>query len=92
MQQRKNLYLIFKEAVNNLAKYSKTKKSSIRLEQEKKYLRMVIIDEGTGFTMASIKKGNGLDNMQSRAAEMNAQLEIHSSENKGTTISVHMPV
>lgn len=92
MQQRKNLYLIFKEAVNNLAKYSKTKKASIRFEQQKKFLRMIIIDEGTGFTMASIKKGNGLDNMQSRAAEMNAQFEIHSSENKGTTISVHLPV
>ena len=92
MQQRKNLYLIFKEAVNNLAKYSKTKKASIRFEQQKKYLRMVIIDEGTGFTITSIKKGNGLDNMQSRAAEMNAQLEIRSSENKGTTISLDMPV
>ena len=92
MQQRKNLYLIFKEAVNNLAKYSKTKKAFIRFEQQKKYLRMIIVDEGTGFTMASVKKGNGLDNMQSRAAEMNAQLEIHSSENKGTMISVDMPV
>ena len=92
MQQRKNLYLIFKEAVNNLAKYSKTKKAFIRFEQQKKYLRMVIIDEGTGFTITSIKKGNGLDNMQSRAAEMNAQLEIRSGENKGTTISLDMPV
>ena len=92
MQQRKNLYLIFKEAVNNLAKYSKTKKASIRFEQQKKYLRMIIIDEGAGFTITSIKKGNGLDNMQSRAAEMNAQLEIHSGEGKGTTVSVQMLV
>jgi len=92
MQQRKNLYLIFKEAVNNLAKYSKAKKAFIRFEQQKKYLRMVIIDEGTGFTITSIKKGNGLDNMQSRAAEMNAQLEIHSGQDKGTTILLHMPV
>lgn len=92
MPQRKNLYLIFKEAVNNLAKYSKTKKADIRFEQQKKYLRMVIIDEGTGFTITSIKKGNGLDNMQSRAAELNAQLEIHSGENKGTIVSLNMPV
>ena len=92
MQQRKNLYLIFKEAVNNLAKYSKTKKASISFEQQKKYLRMNIIDEGTGFTITSIKRGNGLDNMQSRAAEMNAQLKIRSGENKGTTISLDMPV
>jgi len=92
IQQRKNLYLIFKEAINNLAKYSKTKKASIQFEQQKKFLRMIIIDEGTGFTMASIRKGNGLENMQSRAAEMNAQLEIRSGEGRGTTVSVQMPV
>ena len=87
MQQRKNLYLIFKEAVNNLAKYSNTKKAFISLSIRKNFLRMIIMDEGTGFTITSIKKGNGLDNMQSRAAEMNAQLEIHSGENQGTTVS-----
>ena len=92
MQQKKNLYLIFKEAVNNLAKYSNSSRALIRFEYEKKLLQMVIIDEGSGFTITSIKKGDGLDNMQSRAAEMNAQLEIKSGVGRGTTIQVDVPV
>ena len=92
MQQKRNLYLIFKEAVNNLAKYSNTKKASIHFEYQKKFLQMIITDEGTGFTLTSIKKGNGLDNMQHRATEMNAQFEIQSGNGRGTTIKVHVPV
>ena len=92
MQQKRNLFLIFKEAINNLAKYSNTRNAFIHFDYQKKFLQMIIIDEGKGFTLTSIKKGNGLDNMQHRAAEMNAQFEIHSANGKGTTIRVHVPV
>jgi signal transduction histidine kinase len=92
MQQKRNLYLIFKEAINNLAKYSNTKNAFIQFEYQKRFLEMIIKDEGPGFTLASIKKGNGLDNMQYRATEMNAQFEINSGNGNGTTIRVHVPV
>ena len=92
MQQKRNLFLIFKEAINNLAKYSDTRNAFIHFDYQKKFLQMIIIDEGKGFALTSIKKGNGLDNMQHRAAEMNAQFDIHSANGKGTTIRVHVPV
>lgn len=92
MQQKKNLYLIFKEAVNNLAKYSKSSNAMIGFDYQKKFLHMLIADEGSGFSYTSIKKGNGLDNMQSRAAEMNAQFDIQSGNGRGTTIRVNVPV
>jgi signal transduction histidine kinase len=92
MQQKKNLYLIFKEAVNNLAKYSNSSLAVIRFEYSKKLLQMTIADEGIGFTLTSIKKGNGLDNMQVRAAELNAQFEIQSEKGCGTTVRVHVPI
>ena len=92
IQQKKNLYLIFKEAVNNLAKYSNSSNAIIEFDYQKKFLHMLIADEGSGFSYTSIKKGNGLDNMQSRAAEMNAQFDIQSGNGRGTTIKVNVPV
>ena len=53
---------------------------------------MIIMDEGRGFTLTAVQKGNGLDNMQHRAAEMNAQFDIRSGHGKGTTIRVQVPV
>src|SRR6185436_9909877 len=49
MEERKNLYLIFKEAVNNVAKYSACKNCSIKLALYGKRLQMEIADDGHGF-------------------------------------------
>ena len=92
MQQKRNLFLIFKEAVNNLAKYSNSKNANIQFDYQKKQLQMIITDEGTGFSVSAVKRGNGLGNMQTRAAELNAHLEIRSGTGLGTTIIVQLPV
>jgi signal transduction histidine kinase len=91
MEQKKNIYLIFKEAINNLAKYSRSKTAFVDFTQDKDCLEMVIRDEGIGFTPTTRKKGNGLENMRSRAAEMKAKLEI-TNANPGTTIKIQVPV
>ena len=92
MPQRKNLYLIFKEALNNAAKYSGTEKISVSIKEENKKLLFTLKDFGKGFDASSIKKGNGLDNMQNRAKELNGELNIASAIGEGTTILLTMPV
>ena len=47
---------------------------------------MQIEDDGKGFTPAENKSGNGLKNMQARAAEIGANLNIQSHPNNGTII------
>lgn len=86
MEQRKNLYLIFKEAVNNAVKYSGTEKLHVRLTQTGKELILNVEDEGRGFDPVTVKSGNGLGNIKNRAKELNATLEISSREGKGTTV------
>ena len=92
MPQRKNLYLIFKEALNNAAKYSGTEKIAVSIKEENKKLLFTLQDFGKGFDASSIKKGNGLDNMQNRAKELNGELDIASATGEGTTILLTMPV
>jgi signal transduction histidine kinase/ligand-binding sensor domain-containing protein len=91
MEQRKDLYLIFKEAVNNAVKYSECKNLSITLKREDNSIRIEISDNGKGFDLEKIKKGNGLDNMRMRVAAMKGRLQVTSSQAEGTCILFDVP-
>ncbi|MBK8484995.1 MAG: hypothetical protein IPL31_11810 [Saprospiraceae bacterium] len=102
MQQRKNLYLIFKEAINNAAKYSECKNVWLNIDYNHEKIILEIKDDGIGFeiigkaesipTMQSVEVssnsfgGNGLTNMQKRAGELKGKLIIDSSIGNGTTV------
>ncbi len=88
LEERRNLYLIFKEALNNSVKYSGCTQISLFITQQGKRLKMVIEDNGKGFREDKIRKGNGLGNMNKRAQEINGQARIESVEGKGTRIDV----
>jgi two-component system, NarL family, sensor histidine kinase UhpB len=92
MDQRKNIYLIFKEAVNNAVKYSGTDKIEIMVNVQGKELVLHVKDFGKGFDSSIIKKGNGLDNMLHRAKEMRGSLALNSVPGKGTDIQLRVPV
>ncbi len=91
MQQRKNIYLIFKEALNNSVKYSGSQKVDVAVIKEDKKLLLTIKDFGKGFNPVNVLAGNGLDNMSSRAKEMNGDLVISSNEFKGTEVQLIIP-
>ncbi len=91
-EQRKNLFLIFKESINNAAKYSEASKVEISLDQRDHALRMSIKDNGRGFNEQTIKAGNGLRNLRERAKEINATLELQSVIGKGTEVVLNVPI
>ena len=92
MEQRKNIYLIFKEALNNAVKYSDSKRIIVSVNTQNKELLLIVKDEGKGFDYSSVKKGNGLDNIKNRANELGGKVEISSTNNQGTVIKLHVPV
>jgi signal transduction histidine kinase len=92
MEQRKNIWLIFKEAVNNAVKYSGTDKMEISSTTEGKELLLLVKDFGNGFDTRLIKKGNGLDNMRHRAEDLKANLRVDSVAGEGTMISLRLPI
>lgn len=86
MDSRRDLFLIFKEAVNNLAKYSNTQKAIIHFYLQNGKLLMHVRDYGLGFDSAFADTGNGLSNMQKRAENMKAKLNIISKHLEGTDV------
>lgn len=92
MEKRKDFYLIFKEAVNNVAKYSKAANANIRLSREHGKMIMTIKDDGKGFEVEKLRSGNGLVNMKERAKSIGGRLEIISQQGEGTTVRLEMPV
>jgi ligand-binding sensor domain-containing protein len=89
MDERKNLFLIFKEAVYNSCKYAACSEIQIELVRQNSHrLCLKVNDNGCGFNPDETKGGNGLRNMKSRAAEIGATYRIVSSTNSGTAIEV----
>lgn len=88
LELRKNMYLIFKESINNAVKYSGAQNIHISLRSSEKAFYLSVYDDGTGFDTNSNKQGNGLKNMQSRAVEMGAVLSIDSIIGKGTKVNL----
>lgn len=89
---RKNLFLIFKEAVNNSVKYSECTVLKARFELKDTRLVMAIEDNGKGFNQEKKPTGNGLRNMMERTLECDGKIQIHSTQAKGTTIIVEIPI
>lgn len=102
MEKRKNFYLIFKEAVNNVLKYAECKNLRISIRQKGNTLLMKIRDDGKGFDLAKTSEGykssdvygggNGLKNMQLRAKEMKGHLKIETAPGRGSGVELYFPI
>jgi two-component system sensor histidine kinase UhpB len=96
VQEIKNIYLISKEALHNIAKHAGCKNVNIGFSQQKNVFDMVITDDGKGFKSTTQSNGtlggNGLTNMHQRAEQMNAMLKIESSPQEGTKIQLRLEI
>ena len=88
MQQRKNIYMISKEAINNAVKYSAAHNLFFALQHKGSHFLLTIKDDGSGFDMSNTTKGNGMINMLTRADEMKSELHIESTPGSGTLVSL----
>ncbi|MDP2387522.1 MAG: tetratricopeptide repeat protein [Bacteroidota bacterium] len=87
-EAQRNIFLTFKEALNNSVKHSFANKINIEITLNSGVLHIKISDNGKGFTSEKIKKtGNGLRNMQQRISNIGGKFEIHSSV-KGTNVQI----
>ncbi len=86
VEYKQNLFLIFKEAVNNSIKYSRCKKISLEAKINGDELCLILSDDGIGMDLNKVKKGNGITNMIERARKLHGNLVITSLPGGGTTI------
>ena len=92
MDTRQQLLLIFKEAVNNLIKYSGAAHAQVTFSVQGGKLIMRVSDDGKGFEPDAAHEGNGVHNMRKRAEELKGHLAIISKTGKGTTILLEVPL
>jgi two-component sensor histidine kinase len=92
MNFRQHIYLILKEAINNLVKYSDATHATLEVSFNNMVLHVRIHDNGKGFNQEQAKGGNGILNMKSRAAMMKADLNIGSEPGRGTLIDFKVKI
>ena len=86
LQTRRDIYLIFKEAINNAAKYSGCSKVGVTIAAAGGGVRVEVRDDGKGFRRSEIRFGNGLRNMEERARQIGGELKVESEPGCGTAV------
>ena len=89
---RRDLLLIFKEAVNNAARHSGCSRVEIDLNVEGSWLILLVRDDGAGFDTSVAGDGQGLLSMRRRAEKLGGALKVESRPASGTTISLKIPL
>ena len=92
MEARRDFFLVFKEAINNAAKYSKAEKVQVSLSTDNKNLYLKVEDDGIGFNVEEADNGNGLVNMQKRAEGLKGKISIVSAPGRGTKVLLSIPL
>ena len=88
LEVKNNIYLIFKEAVNNLCKYSDCSKAMLSFTADDRKIFIKIEDNGIGFDPEELQHRNGLNNMKHRAEEIKGKIHIAAELGKGTVIEL----
>jgi two-component sensor histidine kinase len=87
---RRQIYLIFKETVHNVARHSAARRVEIELDRDGDSLVLRIADDGQGFDIGSAAEGHGLANIRRRAAGLGAKVEWDSAADRGTALRMRV--
>ncbi|MGB7923329.1 MAG: two-component regulator propeller domain-containing protein [Pyrinomonadaceae bacterium] len=89
---RREVFLIFKESINNMVKHSGCARAEIEFQIEEDHLRLHLSDNGKGFSTAAESHGHGLMSMHERTLGLRGKLEVVSQNGAGTTIMLRIPL
>jgi len=85
------LYRIVQEAIQNTLKHAEAKNLYIHLNKHKQHLSLLIEDDGIGL-LPNLEEGLGFKNIEQRIKMLNGSFALDSSENKGTTLNIQIPI
>ena len=91
MEQRRDLFLIFKETLNNIHKHASASFVSISLSITRDNLVLVVRDDGKGFDTTKQTHRNGLHNIKDRVRRWKGIVDIQSIVGRGTSIEIKVP-
>ena len=89
---RRDVFLIFKEAVNNAARHADCSSVSVDFAIDGRWLSLDIADDGRGFDPATAENtGQGLASMRRRAERLRGILDVEAAVDKGTIVRARIP-
>ena len=91
MQKRRELFLVFKELLNNIRKHAEATKVRVMIKIEKGMFFLAVEDDGCGFDLKKESQRNGLQNIKQRVKKWNGHIKLKSKKNKGTRVSLQIP-
>jgi signal transduction histidine kinase/ligand-binding sensor domain-containing protein len=89
---RRDVFLIFKEALNNVVRHGRCHRVDISMRVEGGSLVLTVVDDGVGFDPSGPSEGQGLSSMRRRAESRNGTWSVLSTPGRGTTVSVTVPL
>ncbi|HVS81816.1 MAG TPA: two-component regulator propeller domain-containing protein [Pyrinomonadaceae bacterium] len=89
---RREVFLVFKEGINNIARHSGCKTAKVTLKIERGMIILKLSDDGSGFDEANIEHGQGLISMRRRAEKVGGRLDVISQPGAGTTVILEAPL
>ncbi len=88
---RRNVFLVIKEALNNIVKHSGATVVIVTMKKEEKGLSLTIHDNGKGIDFEKIRQfGNGLKNMKKRMDDVG--IEFYIENNNGTVVRLYREI
>jgi ligand-binding sensor domain-containing protein/signal transduction histidine kinase len=87
---RRQVFLIFKESVNNIVRHSSCTQAAITFAASSEHISLRISDNGTGFDTAGQWDGHGLSSMRKRTQELGGTLQIVSKADQGTLVTLQV--
>lgn len=91
MEQRHNIFKIYKEAVHNIHKHAQASTVVVDIRPHPEGIGIQIQDNGIGFDTSAQHNGNGVSNYFWRAKESLIQLDLQSAPGQGCTINMVIP-
>lgn len=90
-EMRHNLYLVVREALNNIAKHSLATEAWLRIHWQNEILQISIEDNGCGFDNSAVASGNGLYNMTRRLEKIGGRFQVTRQPKAGTVCRISLP-
>ncbi|MBC7439874.1 MAG: tetratricopeptide repeat protein [Flavobacterium sp.] len=87
-----NMFRILQEGLQNINKYANAKEIMVAIKGDDENVYLKIEDDGIGFDVSKKSKGIGMQNMISRTKESEGIIDINSIKNKGTKITITIPL
>ena len=92
LEAQRDFFLIFKEALHNIRRHSAARRVVISLAQSARTLTLRIADDGKGYDPSTVRRGQGLLNMEQRSAACRGRLQMDSSPQQGTVLTLAIPL